>query len=161
MKASPQLFRQAMGYFATGVTLVTTWTPEQTPYGVTVNSFTSVSLDPLLVLVCLDNELSALSSFKRVGKFGVSILSEHQKDLSIHFSTRGTDRSRGLYEIGPLGMPLAKDALATLECRLERLYPAGDHTILLGRVETVCLNKNARNPRPLLFFRGRYGRVEG
>src|SRR6188508_1872897 len=105
-------FRQVMGSFATGITVVTTMDKNGNPYGLTVNSFTSVSLNPLLVLVCLDNHLSGLQAFRDSKRFGVSILSEHQEDLSRMFAKKDSERPSSIYFEGKLGMPLLKNALA-------------------------------------------------
>lgn len=156
-KVDPSTFRKVMGSFATGVTVVTTRGAEG-PYGVTVNSFTSVSLKPPLVLVCLDNRLSGLNIFQLSGNFGVSILSDGQQDISRRFSTRGADRSSELYETGQMGIPLLRDSLARLECRVMAEYPAGDHTILVGKVMTAEVRQR-KGERPLVFFRGRYRRM--
>src|SRR5262249_9120324 len=97
------LFRQVMGNFATGITIVTTRDAKGKPYGLTVNSFTSVSLDPVLVLVCLDNKLSGLQSFKESKHFGISVLSEHQEDLSRMFAKKDSERLPNIYFEGKLG----------------------------------------------------------
>src|SRR5919205_3160564 len=101
-------FRQVMGNFATGITVVTTRDAKGNPYGLTVNSFTSVSLNPILVLVCLDNKLSGLQAFKDSKHFGVSILSEHQEDASRMFAKKDSERPANIFFDGKLGMPLLK-----------------------------------------------------
>ena len=95
MEVSADLFRNVAGCFATGVTVVTTQDREGALYGLTVNSFTSVSLDPPLVLICLDNGLTGLDIFLESGRFAVNILTNDQQDISNHFASRGTDRSQG------------------------------------------------------------------
>src|SRR5688500_13736428 len=149
-------FRQVMGNFATGITVVTTVDRGGKPYGLTVNSFTSVALDPILVLVCLDNRLSGLQAFIDSKHFGISILSEHQEDLSRMFAKKDAERPATIYFDGPLGMPLLHNSLATMECEIVERYPGGDHTIFLGRVESAELVE-AQNP--LLYFRGKYQRL--
>ncbi len=156
MTLNPRLFRKVMGTFATGVTVVTTLDPSGLPYGVTVNSFTSVSLDPPLVLVCLDNGLSGLGSFLASARFGVHVLSAPQREVSNHFASRGSDRSVGLDSTRPDIPPVVPGALARLECRLAQTYTAGDHTILLGEVESVQISPDADHQGPLLYYRGRY-----
>ena len=104
-------FRQVMGNFATGITVVTTKDRSGKPYGLTVNSFTSVSLDPILVLVCLDNRLSGLQAFKDSKHFGVSILSEHQEDMSRIFAKKDSERPAAIYFDGQLGIPLLNNSL--------------------------------------------------
>src|SRR5215510_10924621 len=132
---TPDQFRQVMGNFATGITVVTTRDANGEPYGLTVNSFTSVSLNPTLVLVCLDNQLSGLQSFKDSKHFGVSILSEHQEDLSRIFAKKDADRPPAIYVDGKLGVPLLRNSIATMECETVKIYEGGDHQIFLGRVE--------------------------
>jgi 3-hydroxy-9,10-secoandrosta-1,3,5(10)-triene-9,17-dione monooxygenase reductase component len=146
-------FRQVMGNFATGITVVTTRGESGTPYGLTVNSFTSVSLNPVLVLVCLDNKLSGLQFFKDSKFFGVSILSEHQEDVSRMFAKRDAERPPSIYFDGKLGTPLLKSAIAVMECKVVEVYAAGDHQIFLGEVESAEL---LHPDHPLLYFRGKY-----
>src|SRR5678815_1859780 len=104
-------FRQVMGNFATGITIVTTLDKNGNPYGLTVNSFTSVSLDPVLVLVCLDNRLSGLESFKKSKHFGVNILSDRQEDISRMFAKKDAERPSSIYFEGKLGLPLIRNTL--------------------------------------------------
>src|SRR5262249_42705841 len=147
------LFRQVMGNFATGITVVTTRDVNGSPYGLTVNSFTSVSLDPILVLVCLDNRLSGLQSFKNSKHFGISILSEHQEDISRIFAKKDSERPPNIYFEGRLGIPLLRNALATMECEVVEVYGGGDHQIFLGKVEAAEV---LQLDHPLLYFRGKY-----
>ena len=154
---NPVLFRKILGNFATGVTIVTTRDDEGQPYGVTVNSFTSVSLDPLLVLVCLHNRVGGLDFFFRSRVFAINILSAKQATLSDHFARSGGDRSRYLNWEGALGAPLIRGCPAGLECELETTLPGGDHTILIGRVVNGRLSGQPRDP--LLFYRGKYHEI--
>jgi len=150
---TPDQFRHVMGNFATGITVVTTRGNDGKPYGLTVNSFTSVSLNPLLVLVCLDHKLNGLEAFKESNHFGVSMLSEHQEDLSRLFAKKDSKRPPEIYFEGRLGMPLLKNSLAIMECATVEIYPAGDHLIFLGEVKNAeVLEGN----HPLLYFRGNY-----
>lgn len=158
MEVSSKKFREVMGHFATGVTVVTTRDRNGEPYGVTVNAFTSVSLDPLLVLVCLDNSLSGLAAFQESGRLAVSILSEDQQQDSNFFAKSGSDRTQYSYLQGPAGLPLLPGALATLECRIVEIHPGGDHLILLGEVESAQLGESD-SARPLLYFGGAYRRL--
>jgi flavin reductase (DIM6/NTAB) family NADH-FMN oxidoreductase RutF len=146
-----------MGNFATGVTVVTTRGKDGLAYGLTVNSFTSVSLDPLLVLVCFDNRLSSLEHFKHSMKFGVSILAEGQQDLSNLFAKKDSQRPESIYFDGPGGQPLLRNALGYLECETIDIYPGGDHQIFLGKVTAgeVLDDKTGA----LVYFRGRYRQV--
>lgn len=145
-----------MGHFATGITVVTTRDADGSPYGLTVNSFTSLSLDPLLVLVCLDNRLSGLQAFKDSGRFGVSILSEHQEDVSRMFAKKDSERPMSIYFEGRMGLPLLRNALAVMECEVQTVYAGGDHQIFIGEVKTA---EALQADHPLLYFRGKYRRV--
>lgn len=156
---TPELYRQIMRNWGTGVTIVTTSGKDGKPYGVTVNSFTSVSLDPVLVLVCLDNRLSCLQAFRDSTKFGVSILSESQEDLSRLFTRKDTVRPSEIYFEGKMGIPLLRKSLATLECETVATYPGGDHLIFLGQVETGDVLDAQASQKPLLYFRGQYERL--
>ena len=142
-----------MGNFATGITVVTTRDGNGNPYGLTVNSFTSVSLDPVLVLVCLDNRLSGLQAFKDSKHFGVSILSEHQEDLSRMFAKKDAERPASIYFDGKLGMPLLRNSIAVMECETVKVYEGGDHQIYLGQVQSAEV---LQLDHPLLYFRGKY-----
>jgi flavin reductase (DIM6/NTAB) family NADH-FMN oxidoreductase RutF len=146
-------FRQVMGNFATGITVVTTRDLDLQPRGLTVNSFTSVSLEPLLVLVCLDRKLSSLDAFERSKWFGVSMLSEDQEELSRLFARRDSERPESLYFEGKFGMPLLKNALAVMECETVEIHSGGDHLIFLGEVKNAEV---LHVGHPLLYFRGSY-----
>ena len=146
-----------MSNFATGVTVVTTKDKSGKPYGLTVNSFTSVSLDPVLILVCLDNRLSGLQAFKDSGHFGVSLLSADQEDLSRLFAKKDSERAPSIYFEGALGMPLLRNSIATMECETVATYPGGDHVIFLGQVLSAEVMDD--RARPLLYFRGKYQRL--
>jgi flavin reductase (DIM6/NTAB) family NADH-FMN oxidoreductase RutF len=146
-------FRLVMGNFATGITVVTTRDAKGQPCGLTVNSFTSVSLDPLLVLVCLDKRLSNLQAFKDTKQFGVSVLSEHQEDVSRLFAKRDSERPASLYFDGKLGLPLLINSLAVMECETVEIYEGGDHLIFLGVVKS---GEVLQADHPLLYFRGKY-----
>ena len=150
-------FRQVMGNFATGITVVTTKDTSGKPYGLTVSSFTSVSLNPVLVLVCFENKLSGLQAFKDSRHFGVSILSEHQEDLSRMFATKDSDRPASVYFEGKLGMPLLHNSLAVMECETVEVYAGGDHQIFLGEVKSVEVLQAGQGP--LLYFRGKYRHI--
>jgi len=149
-------FRQVMGTFATGITVVTTRDKDGKPYGLTVNSFTSVSLNPLLVLVCLDLRLSGLQAFKDSKHFGVSILSEHQEDMSRMFAKKDSERPANVYLEGKLGLPLLKNSLAAMECETVKIYEGGDHLIFLGEVHHAEV---MQPDHPLLYYRGKYHKV--
>jgi flavin reductase (DIM6/NTAB) family NADH-FMN oxidoreductase RutF len=157
MPVDSTLFRQSMAQFATGVTIVTTRDAGGGRLGLTVNAFASVSLDPPLVLVCIDNRSEAHKGFEASGVFGVSILAEGQEDWSRRFATPGTEKwSGGDCETGSTGVALIPGALAHVECRVAAAHPAGDHTIYVGRVETLAVTPG----RPLLYHASSYARVE-
>ena len=144
--------------FATGVTVVTTSGSDGSGYGVTVSAFASVSLEPQLALICLDNKLSGLEHFETGCLFAVNILRDDQEDISNYFATAGTDRTQAckFYRIADSGTPLLKDSLACIECKLTESCPGGDHTILLGRVIEVHSESSEQELQPLVYFRGRY-----
>ncbi len=149
-------YRKIMGNFATGVTVVTT-SVDGRFHGFTANAVTSVSLDPLLFLVCVDKKANAHGELSRAKHFGVSMLATHQKDVSSTFAETGLPEEgslRGIdYRIGSTGVPLVRDCIACLECEVTELLEGGDHTIVIGRVVAGCVDSDAA---PLLFFRGRY-----
>jgi flavin reductase (DIM6/NTAB) family NADH-FMN oxidoreductase RutF len=150
-----------MGNWGTGVTIVATSGTEGKPYGLTVSSFTSVSLDPPLILVCLDNRISGLQAFKDSEKFSVSVLAEGQADLSTLFARKDTERPAELYFTGKTGVPLIHGSLVAIECKTYAMYPGGDHQILVGEVEAVEFGAAKDGIGPLLYFRGKYGKLEG
>jgi len=145
-------FRKVMGHFATGVTVVASRKPDGEPVGLTVNAFTSVSLDPPLILICLHQDADAHDFLLQAGHFGVSILTEDQQELALSFSRADSgDRFRDLAVFdGPLGSPLIRGALAWLDCRVSRAHTGGDHSIIVAEV-VEC---EAGEGDPLLFFKG-------
>jgi len=150
-------FRHALGQFATGVTVITASRAPGQAYGMTANSFTSVSLDPFLVLVCVDQRSHLLPLLKQGRFFGVNVLKEHQQALSVYFaqSQQAPDAEAKLgirYRWSPGGIPLLEDTIAQIICRVVASYIAGDHTIFLGEVQSADLFPG----EPLLFFRSRY-----
>ncbi len=154
-------YRNTIGQFTTGVTVVTTAAGGRL-HGTTVNSLASVSLDPLLLLICIDTEAHAHEQITTSGKFAVNILAEDQEDVSIVFAEASEPeqgRLRGTpFRLSENGAPIIEGCLAYLECAVSERYAAGDHTIFLGEVlDGEVLRGDAR---PLLFFRGRYRRIE-
>lgn len=145
-----------MGHFATGVTVITTKDREGNPFGLTANAFTSLSLDPPLVLVCVDKTVQCYSCFEESKVFTVNLLSEDQEDLSRRFATKGIEKFAGLkWREGINGAALLDGAIGYVQCKLVRSYEGGDHTIIIGEI----LNASASGDRPLLFFKGRYHRL--
>jgi flavin reductase (DIM6/NTAB) family NADH-FMN oxidoreductase RutF len=157
MPLSALSFREAAGRFATGVTVVTTRAGE-TDHAMTANSFTSVSLDPLLLLVSVDKAARFHRAVLDAGIFGVSVLSGAQVEISRWFARRGRPldaRSAGFgHRSGTTGVVLFDGALATFECRVSATQDAGDHTIVIG--EVVALDIEPGDAKPLVFYRGRY-----
>ena len=145
-------FKHAMSHFASGVTIVTT-EHEGKPFGMTVSSFASLSLHPPLVLVCVEKSLKTHDAIVSAGRFGVSILSAEQSDISNRFASRMDDKFAGVaIDRGEHGVPLIGGALTSLECHLHAQLAGGDHTIFVGEVASVRTREGA----PLLYFRAAY-----
>jgi 3-hydroxy-9,10-secoandrosta-1,3,5(10)-triene-9,17-dione monooxygenase reductase component len=150
-------FRQVLGHFATGVTVVTCLAGDR-PVGLAVNSFTSVSLDPPLVAFCVSTASATWPRLRAVGAFCVNILADDQEALSRTFATHGLDRFLGVgWRPSSSGAPILNGVLAWVDCTVEAEHPAGDHLIVVGRVRELDL---VREGRPLVFYRGGYGRFE-
>lgn len=146
--------RKALGQFATGVTVVTTRAADGSPVGLTVNSFTSVSLDPPLVLYCPARTLRAVETYASARFFSASILGAGQKRLSDLFARQAESKWESIgHRIGETGAPLIPEALASFECENHAVHEAGDHLVVLGHVRAVHLRESAD---PLIFFRSRY-----
>ena len=153
----PRTLRDALGCFATGVTVVTCLTPDGSPAGLTVNSFTSVSLEPPLLLVCLHKKAASAGAFTSAECFAINVLQTGQQPASIRFSTRDEDRFGVTpWTRGEAGAPILQDSLCVFECKRFAVYEGGDHHILVG--EVVKASFDARVD-PLLFFRGSYRRL--
>jgi flavin reductase (DIM6/NTAB) family NADH-FMN oxidoreductase RutF len=177
-------FRQVMGHFTTGVTIVTT-SSKGVLAGLTVNSFCSVSLEPPLVLICVDLHSSTLPMFRESGVFAVNMLTEEQEELSRCFATPNKDRF-GAFCHAPnytvaTGAPVLTDVLAFVDARIVAEYPGGDHAIFLGQVEAIGFEGKVlfineedsqlyhqsgrnghtaiRNEKPLAYYRGQYRRI--
>lgn len=155
MSLDQRSFRKALGCFATGVTVVTTLQPEtKAPCGVTVSAFSSLSLEPPLVLFCLGLKTSSIESYKNFGYFGINVLSENQRDLSIRFAGRSEEKWAGVnWEPGASGVPLLSGCIASLECKLVNTVVGGDHLILIGEVQHLTHQEGGS---PLVYFRGAY-----
>jgi len=146
-----------MGSFPTGISVLTVEREPGQVHGMTANSFTSVSLDPFLILVCIDQEARLLSYLKTQRRFGVSILKDTQLQISEHFAKPQQDPAEearlGIrFQWTPSGIPLLEDALAHLACNVVAQYMAGDHTIFVAEVESLELNEG----EPLLYLRRTY-----
>lgn len=153
-------FRRAMGCFATGVTIVTVDLDGEI-HGMTANAFASVSLDPLLLLVCVDRSARTHAHLHARKRFGINILSEQQRAISEYYARPVYSHEHAEQEAGARfdrtakGTPVLHDALAYLECKLTSTQEAGDHTIFIAGVEDVVVRKG----EPLLFFRGKYRKI--
>ena len=153
----PRTLRDALGCFATGVTVVTCLTDAGTPAGLTVNSFTSLSLDPPLLLVCLAKRAASAAALTSAAHFAVNVLQTGQQPASIRFSTRDEDRFGVTpWSCGEAGAPILKDSLGVFECRHHAVHDGGDHHILIGEVVKASFDAAID---PLLYFRGRYRRL--
>jgi 3-hydroxy-9,10-secoandrosta-1,3,5(10)-triene-9,17-dione monooxygenase reductase component len=153
----PRSFRYALGRLATGVAFVTA-APSGEPAGLIVNSLTSVSLEPPLVSFCPSRDSLTWSRMRRAGRFGVNLLGRQHERFAIRATPAGTDRFAGLdWEPGPGGTPLLTDALASLECEIVAEHPAGDHWIVVGRVDELHVSPVNE---PLVFFAGAFGIVQ-
>lgn len=156
MPIDKQTFRQVLGSFAAGVTVVTTFGDDGIPYGLTATAFTSVSIDPPLVLVCVDKQAESHQHFHTSRAFAVNFLALGQEELSRRFAVSGGDKFGGLNTSrGVSGAPLLADTAGYVDCRTVSVVEAGDHTVFIGQVEAA----EARDLPPLLYFRGAYHRL--
>lgn len=153
----PAAFRTVLGHFATGVVVVTA-EDDGEPVGMACNSFTSVSLEPPLVLFCAAKTSTTWPRIQRAGAWCANVLAEEDEELCRLFAQKGVDRfARVTHRPGATGAPVLDRALAFVDCRTEAEHDAGDHVIVVGRV--VELGHQVEG-RPLLFYRGGYGRFE-
>lgn len=160
-QVSPAQLRDAMGHFATGVTIVTSVGPDGAPVGTTANAVTSLSLEPPLVLVCFDLKSATLEAIRGHRAFAVNVLGHRQRHLSANFAKRGLAAvwDGVTHHQGPTGSPRLADVIAVIECTVEHALPGGDHEIVIGRVRHV--ETNADGATPLLFWRGEYTTIKG
>ncbi|HVF91177.1 MAG TPA: flavin reductase family protein [Blastocatellia bacterium] len=156
MAVGKEEFRRALGHFASGVTVVTSKGQGERPQGITVSAFTSVSLDPPLILVCIDKRASIHDHLVEGSYFAVSLLAEDQELISRRFASKEEDRFDGVgFTEGVTGSPLLTGSLAGIECRVVHAFPGGDHTIFVGEVEATAVTEG----KPLLYFRGGYNQL--
>lgn len=154
----PDDFRKVLGHFASGVTVITTADAEGRPTGLTATAFTSVSLDPPLILVCVSHKSQSYGALLERGHFAVNFLRREQEDISKRFATQRLDKFDGIsHRMSALQLPILTEALAHLECVTVSRHIEGDHTILVGRVEACDTTAGA----PLLYFRGQYASLGG
>jgi len=160
-----KLFRDAMASFASGVNVVSVWDGDGRPYGMTASAFTSVSVDPQLVLVCLNRGCRTYREIRAESAFGVNILGQQGREIADHCARPGVDKTlpadwlRGptLNESGNESAPHLRDALAFVDCALDSEIPAGGHAILVGSVRSIRLAESGQ--APLVYFRGGYRRI--
>jgi len=148
-----ETFRHVCAQFATGVAIATVRAPDGTPHGLTVNSFSSVSLEPPLILICIGDLCQILPFFRASAFFAVNFLGAAQQQLAVAFAERTDNRFEGTaWQPAANGSPLLPESLGWMECRLEQAVHAGDHTILVGRVIAADAHPGAA----LLYFNGCY-----
>ena len=152
----PAIFRQVLGSYPTGVSVITALDPQGKPAGMVVGTFTSVSLDPPLVLFCPQKTSSSWPLIEASGGFCANILSSEQEDVCRVMASKTEDKFAGVgYRPGPSGSPVLADVLGFIDCTIERVHDEGDHFVVIGRV----LELDAANEGlPLIFYRGGYGR---
>jgi flavin-dependent trigonelline monooxygenase, reductase component len=158
MPFDQKLYRSALGSFATGVTIVTTTDHDGSGHGLTVNSFTSVSLDPPLVLWCLGNKSDSYELFSKTQSYAINVLAAQQGDLAMRFAGKG-DQRFGEGEASTLvtGAPVLDDAIAVFDCKVVERIEAGDHLILIGETQQF----RTRPETGLAYFRGVFGNTAG
>ena len=156
---SPDEFRHTLSHFASGVTIITVCDGQGRPTGLTASAFTSVSLDPPLILVCVDHKSQSYPALVAGKMFAVNILAHDQEALSRRFATTKIENKfEGVpFALSALGLPLLENALAHLECATVNVHLEGDHSIFVGRIERAVV----KTGHPLVYYRGRYDRLSG
>jgi flavin reductase (DIM6/NTAB) family NADH-FMN oxidoreductase RutF len=157
LSVSPDEFRSVLGRFPSGVTVVTTTSADGSDEGMTVSAFCSVSLEPPLVLICIEKNASAYEALTNAPQFVVNVLSAEQEQIARRFSIVDIDRFEGVgFSRSRNGIAVLDDVLAVIECKRVALHDAGDHTIIVGKVEAG----RTENGTPLLYYRGGYAELE-
>ena len=157
MSVSPDEFRSVLGRFPSGVTVVTTLATDGSDQGMTVSAFCSVSLEPPLVLICIEKTASVYQALAKAPRFVVNILSVDQEQIARRFSIVDIDRFAGVgYSRSPSGIAVLEDALGIIECSHHAMHDAGDHSIIVGQVESAEVTGGT----PLLYYRGGYSQLE-
>ena len=157
MTVDQHAFRAVLGRFASGVTVVTMLDGGRCDRGMTVSAFCSVSLDPPLVLICVDHAASIYEASSTATDFTINILSEGQEALARRFADPESDRFEGIgFSRGGNGIAVLKDVLGYVQCRVVARHPTGDHDIIIGEVEEAMADEG----RPLLYYRGGYAQLE-
>jgi len=150
-------FRHALGRFPSGVTVVTTKDAAGRFHGITVSAFSSVSLEPPMILVCIEKTTGSHDAFRESEFFIVNMLAEGQEDLSNRFAARDSHKFEGVeYRLGLGEIPVLENAFVTLECRLAHAYEGGDHTIFVGLVE----KSEIKDEKPLVYWHGDYRKID-
>jgi len=153
----PKAFRNALGSFATGVTVVTTLDKDGNKVGMTANSFNSVSLDPMLVLWSIAKTANTFDTYNEADHFAIHILGAEQQNISNKFASKGVDRFEGIEtKEGIAGIPVLTDCKAAFQCTIESRFEGGDHIILVGRVEAF---ETQEDKAPLIFHAGQYAQL--
>ncbi|HEX9644533.1 MAG TPA: flavin reductase family protein [Acidimicrobiia bacterium] len=156
----PEVFRRAMSSFASGVNLITAYDPEGQPHGMTATAFCPVSLDPPLVLVCINRDSRTRALVDASGRFGVSMLAEGSAEISVHCARPGAAKAlpgEWLVDDGDARTPVLGSALVHADCDIHEQHEVGTHTLFIGRVRHVSFGTATG---PLLYFRGTYHRLE-
>lgn len=155
----PRAFRQVLGQFCTGITIITTMADAE-PIGFACQSFAALSLDPPLVLFCPTKGSRSWHAIEASGKFCVNILAEQQRDICARFGSREPDKFTGIdWRPSELGSPVLDGALAHIDCTVHSAHDGGDHFVVFGSVQSLS-EVPTRKPRPLLFYRGQYTGIE-
>jgi flavin reductase (DIM6/NTAB) family NADH-FMN oxidoreductase RutF len=150
------IFKQVLGNYPTGVTVVTTTDESGVPLGLTVNSFASVSIDPLLILWSIDKRVSTHDIFAKIDKFAVHVLAADQGELCSLFASKGIDRFKNCeWELSEHKLPILKDVAGILQCRTFKTVDAGDHTILIGEIIDI----KGEQKEPLLYHKRKFGKI--
>jgi len=153
----PEMFRKLAGHWLTGVSVVTTQDPDGKPVGMTMSAVTSLSIDPPQFLICVDHRAKTLAAIIASGHFCINYLRYDQENLATAFARRGEDRFAALaHRVEHTGSPVIEGAIAFIECKVNAVYPGGDHTIIVGD----AVNGDAPGGEPLAYFRGSYRRLE-
>ncbi|MQA85474.1 MAG: flavin reductase [Streptosporangiales bacterium] len=150
-------FRDALCRWAAGVTIVTTVDRhDRRPWGFTASAFSSLSLDPPLILVCLDRDADCHDAFTRAKRFMINVLRAEHEELALRFATKGAEKFSGQeFTLSASGLPTLPDALCSVECDLRQTIPGGDHTILIGRVHDCVV----RDGRPMIYYNRGFRRL--
>ncbi len=159
LSIDPRAFRNVLGQFCTGITIITT-VDDEVPVGFACQSFAALSLDPPLVLFCPTKQSRSWLAIESSGKFCVNILAEEQKDVCARFGSREPDKFAGVdWSPSPLGSPILAGSLAHIDCTVASVHDGGDHFVVFGAVQSLSDIPEVK-PRPLLFYRGDYTGIE-